>query len=251
MDWETKEGLVSGKKEGDKAGATLCNVTHRSLCHQSSAEDCPETYFHSSAIFSWQVICLTILLSSHFIFGYHAELGHALTYLNYDFRQLISPSWGLHAMYTNEEYWRTTEDLLWGVRCICVYSWVYEYAHLCRWRPEVHTRISSSIAFQPQFLVQGLSLTLEFLLWLDWLASEPLRSTCLHDPFKAGVSYKQYTCLLRGCWRSELKSSWGFNPLHHVPRLQDHFHHFSKFVLCISLTNFIKMFWSLCAAGGI
>lgn len=27
---------MSGKKEGDKAGAALCDVTHRSLCHQSS-----------------------------------------------------------------------------------------------------------------------------------------------------------------------------------------------------------------------
>lgn len=27
---------MSGKKEGDKAGATLCDITHRSLCHQSS-----------------------------------------------------------------------------------------------------------------------------------------------------------------------------------------------------------------------
>lgn len=81
--------------------------------------------------------------------------------------------------------------------------------------------------------------------WLVWLASGPLKSTCLHDPLKAGVSSKQRTWLLHGCWKSELKLSWGFNPLHWVPRLQDHFHHFSTFMLCISLTNFIKMFSSL------
>lgn len=147
----------------------------------------------SRCYFSWQVICLPVLLSSHFIFGYHAELGHALTYLNCDFRQLFSPSWGLDAMSTDEEYWWTTEICceVW----ICVYSWVYEYAHLCRYtrRPAVHTRTTSSIAFQPHFLIQGDPLALEFLIWLDWLASEPLRSTCLHDPLKAEVSYKQHT----------------------------------------------------------
>lgn len=46
------QGRTYVRQEGGRRGRCHpSDVTHRSLCLQLSAEDCPETYFHSDAIF--------------------------------------------------------------------------------------------------------------------------------------------------------------------------------------------------------
>lgn len=135
------------------------------------------------------------------------------------------------------------------VRCVCVYSCVYEYAPLCRyaWRSEVDTGISFPIASQPYFLMQDLSLNPEFLtlagLAGHW-ASEIYLCSC--SPQCWGCVWITHMALM---WILEVRiqvSCLDSEAL--APRTVSTGCHFSKFMLCILLTNFIKMFSSfLCS----
>ena len=74
------------------------------------------------------------------------------THVNYDSRWLISISRGLNAMYTNEEYWWTIEDLL-GVYVFMHTCEVYLCVHLSIWicsSVQIHMKARSS--YQDIFL---------------------------------------------------------------------------------------------------